>query len=700
MNRFKKILTGVRNKDGSTIVGVLAALVFIGIVVGMMVKNTGSQSAASLGYAMPLVMQSTVNSGIMATDGYFLKNSGGDALKVIDKIAKGDAGTGTYIYGSASQRRALSASAGQYFSSKVDGAYQNNLTTTGGNLKAGFKVVAGKNARGKDMKIGRVFYQFGNLKKPTVAGTSGAKNAIFSTGGIKDANAAMNVTEGPATFMDSITFQNAESVFEKSAYFGKAATFNTYDVHFKDTVLFDNPSSKVTFSENATFDSIVVFRGPVEFKNAATFNDKVYFWNSAKFGNAAASFAGETYFGGAVTFSQAATFSGNTYFAASNETVKFGNAAVTFNAVARFNGTVEIEKAEFKNDVYFAGTAQFENGPVKFTGRAGFDGSIQSNSTLESLSEDVYVNANITNKGIEGSDKTGHNAYYNSTKITNPNSVFTKITPSASSDLSASSNSALGKVVDKNAALNVPTNIPQQILKDRKDPELDKIQAIYDVSKSNGGTVKIYNAEEELGNQFDMGKLRTLYATAEQNPSTLYLGKFMVIEITTGIKVSAEKEKFDANIIYIIKDGGTLDGGAGGFYSNTSDNATTSTLIYVGTGSAKLEQFGTKYTFRGFIYIDKGNTTTDNGLNFHSSGEAKIIGAVHNFSSNKLKWNTGKPEYSIPIEFNSDVLNAFASLYSGAKPIGDGTLGDGDVSLLDGTGGKGIEVKPLGIYFP
>jgi len=40
MNRFKKLLARAREEGGSTIVGVLAALVFIGIVAGFMVKNT------------------------------------------------------------------------------------------------------------------------------------------------------------------------------------------------------------------------------------------------------------------------------------------------------------------------------------------------------------------------------------------------------------------------------------------------------------------------------------------------------------------------------------------------------------------------------------------------------------------------------------------------------------------------------------
>lgn len=651
----------IRNKGqkGSTIVAVMAALVFIGIVVASMLKNTGSQAAASRGYGSVMDMSSTAASGIVATEGFFGTKDTERATRaknVIDTIVQ-DIRLGTYteryIYGSKTQRSPLSASSGQYFSSVPTRYRQDNLTTSGGNVRAGFLVAAGKSSRGKDMQKALAYYQFDNLMKlPT--GNPPVTNAFFSAGGANNADAGMIVTGGGATFLGKVSFQNVDDVyFEKEAYFGDEVTFpGNVTAQFKEKAYFMN---KAVFQAGAVFDSMVYFKETSNFK-WATFNSVAYFTKKATFTDSA-----------------------------------------TFNDFARFDMNAEFsKKATFNYDVYFGGEAYFMSEPVTFNGRVGFDGTINTNMTIKSPNnKDVYMNANFTsssNGKLQGAGLDSQKVTFSSKPTDTDKAKFINITHhNGSSGMTASAKLAGISATNANK-MNYQPSVNDTSRVAREDPELDSIMRIYNASTSNGGSVVIYNAANVMtsnGTGFDIVKLKQSYETASANPSTLYMGKFMVIEVTSSISPPANDPGiFDANIIYIIKAGGTLDMGTK-FYSS-SENSTASTLVYVGAGNAKLNQFGTSGNFRGFIYIDKNNTA-DNSLKFPGSG--KIIGAVHNFSSRPIGWNTGVAGYSIPIEFNTDVINDFATLY---KPKDDGSS-NGEVVFQPIR--NYIEVKPLGFYF-
>ena len=803
-----------RGQKGSTIVAVMAALVFIGIVVAGMLKNTGSQSAASRGYGSAMEMSSTVSSGFVATEGFFL---GDDVNKIkkglafIDTLVQTNGGSPTnkkFLFGgSANQgKRERLATSDQYFSSiAIPGSVQNLINKPDSCVRAGFLVAAGKNAKGKELRKGQTFLQFKNLKQFEQNGDVGATNAVFATGDLSDANAGMTVDSGGATFMSYVKFQNVPATFERKAYFGGGAYFMGDDTAwFKGKAYFASGTALTEFYKKAIFDSLVIFNGPVKFHKAAMFKQGAYFLKDVLFEGGADTLKGVAYFGsGVATFASsspmtfqkeayfmngytfnAATFNGVAYFNGTHTfegnvtfnkkaffnggaiftkittfgitapayfnggpitfdgsaTTTFNNVAwfrqavnikadMTFNMWARFDGNVTFTdggKGSFDGETYFGGALKLGTNNLNFYHRVGFDGSIDFNGTRTIKSNkdkvkpdtkyDVLINATFTNVGsgkIEGvNDQVSgkHEAWWSTPKFNNNAAVWKsalvnfnnpRAEPSINNGVLAEFKYLIGAkkkddIVGNIVAdtLSAPPIIPDPptLPPADRDPQLDISRLYADTAYG----VKILNAKQAMttdNNTFNMAKLKETYENAILNPGTLYNRTHLVIEITSHITIPGNvvDQKYDANIIYIIKEGGKLDAG-NGFYSNTSDTAKTSTLIYVGKGDATLQQFGTKNTFRGFIYIDSSNTSTNNTLMFKDGAQAKVIGAIHNFSSKKILWNTGG--YSVPIVFSPKVINAFAKLYGDA---GGTPSEDAKVELK--VSGKGIDVKLLGVYF-
>jgi len=640
------------NRRGSTIVGVLAALVFIGIVVAAMVKNTGAQSAASLGYGSAMTMQSTVNSGIVATEGFFANNPT-DGIKFINDIKEG----AEMFLLNTDEKNKRPLSSNQFFSSKRSGAIKNNLTTSGGNIKTGFEVVAGKNAKGKGLRSARVFYQFGNLMEESTEGGPMGTNAVFSAGPINNQDAGIAVKGGGATFLGDVSFQNKPSSFEEEAYFGGVTKF---------------PGQPVAFTQNAWFMNVAVFQG------TATFKSDVYFNNTSEFAQTS-EFKQLSYFMGAATFKGAATFTD----------------------LARFANNAEFStSATFNYDAYFGMEAYFQGGSVTFNGRVGFDGTIKTNLTMKSPNDrDVYMNATfVTGYGgkLQGINIPSQEVTFSEKPSATDKARFINITHHNDGKASTGM-TAVAKLagITSNATKMKPPTPPT--VEKRTDPELSTAP-IYKASTLQGGSVVIHNASAVMtannGNIFDFTTLYNAYQTFKNKPETLYKG-YMVIEVNSDITFSSEPTvPFDANIIYIIKDGITFNA-ANKFYKS-SENSNASTLIYVGAGNATLEQFGTSGIFRGFIYIDKENTAK-NSLSFPSTGS--IIGAVHNFATKfPMGWNTGGSG-SMSITFSKEVISSFATLYPCKENCGSGGSGGNGGNVVFQNGKNSIEVKPLGFYF-
>jgi len=251
---LKKIFKTARENRGSTIVGVLAALTFITVVTSMMVKNTGSQAAASIGYGTAMAMHSTLNSGIFATEAAFSNTA--DMTEVLKKVHNNE--PQTVIGGSKMMRL---GSTDQYFRSELT---RITADTRGETQLATCKISSGAKAGGRSLRTARVFFAVENLtynapsttpptttktttncretKNPcsptsttyTVADTSvstktttssnntgggsGGNNAVYMAGKLQDGNNGMDVTGG-ATFEEEVRFQNKKAVFRGEAFF-------------------------------------------------------------------------------------------------------------------------------------------------------------------------------------------------------------------------------------------------------------------------------------------------------------------------------------------------------------------------------------------------------------------------------------------------------------------------------------------------
>jgi len=240
-------------RNGSTIVAVMAALVFIGIVVASMLKNTGSQSAVSRGYGASLEMSSTAQSGIVATEGYFLNSNNADGM--LKKIEDAIADKKPYIFGGGNDGRKELAN-GQFFSSQLLEFNKDNKT-------AKFEVKSGKNAKGKALKTVYAFYR---LDVNITGGTYGARNAVRFNGDLSDGNNGMEVKNGNATFEGAVTFQNAPAIFHGNAFFNGNVTFasSCNSIKFHDKAYFEsNVDIRMGANDGTLFANDVGFNGNV-----------------------------------------------------------------------------------------------------------------------------------------------------------------------------------------------------------------------------------------------------------------------------------------------------------------------------------------------------------------------------------------------------------------------------------------------------
>jgi hypothetical protein len=250
-----KISFGVSPIGGSTIVGVLAAIVFISVVAAFMVKNTGAHSSASVGYASSMTMHSTVRSGIAATES-FLWYSADSALKIINSLPENGEESKSFIFGKNGKEKAR-LSANQFFSSRI--AMFDEETGY-----SQIVVSSAKSAAGKSMKNARAFYRLGNLTKNDI-GKYGGKNAVYMKGGLANGDNGMEVF-GNATFEGNAKFQNCPGIFHGEAFFQENVSVMHGGTVFHDKAYFGGNANFQNFSgSHNVFESDVGFN-----KNYAT----------------------------------------------------------------------------------------------------------------------------------------------------------------------------------------------------------------------------------------------------------------------------------------------------------------------------------------------------------------------------------------------------------------------------------------------
>jgi hypothetical protein len=610
---LKKIVKAARERRGSTIVAVMAALTFITVVTSIMVKNTGSQSAASMGYGTAMTMHSTVNSGIMATEAVFRDPSkaGASGLdNVLNGVVNGT-GTGTLIGGTGSNKMTSlgNSSSGQFFNSKLQG---KPIPLSGENrFLAAVNVNAGAKTNGKSLKRGMAFFMLEDLihtekKDPiiipktcptqdepkvvdgiainstTTSDTnrvttpkssprkgSGSNNAVYMEGKLQDGNNGMEVLNGGATFVEEVKFQNKEAVFHGEVFF----------------------------------------------------QQDVYFLSNPGF-----------------------VFYGNTYF---NSNVIFQNQKSSCQL--------------FKTPA--GGTPP----------NVGVNRTVLADNTEIQMPGDFYINGNLGGnnckiKGLTGGKKFYYTNNFSSSYI---NETY----------LGATFYAGKNKM-DNNS--DIPKRLNMKSLEERKETPFleynDLIKRITDAIGGAGNIVDVSNVTD--GSKLNVSKLTNKYNTTAANK--LYEGHLVVmvpfgktLETLDINKNNDVSTTFDKKVIFIVQGKLTSNGG---FYRCLVNS---STMIYVGP-TGELEQLGSNSDFRGYILIDKNNTSKNNGFNWASTGH--LIGAFHNFSTQPFKWNTGNGDNPMKITYDEAILAPFFTLKLDYVPgsIAGGNTDIDDEGFVDG----------------
>jgi hypothetical protein len=265
-------------------IAVLAAMLFIGIVTASMVKNTKSQSTASIGYGTMQIMSSTVRSGMIATETYFAKNNASSAVNVLKNVVtNGD----SIVFGKNRNKEKIAE--GQFFSSRV--AKYHYTFNSEDDQYVEFDVRSGRGKVGKDLKKARVFYRVGNA----IVKSDGSfgNNAFFTgKGTVVKGNAGTEII-GHATFENGLLTQNEAPVkFSKddkgqgSVYVkGKLDILNNYPVNFDVPVFVDGiteiqnlpDANGSVFRENVGFNGNII----VPANKSIAFDRNVWFNGSS-----------------------------------------------------------------------------------------------------------------------------------------------------------------------------------------------------------------------------------------------------------------------------------------------------------------------------------------------------------------------------------------------------------------------------------
>jgi len=696
-----KPLTGTKqSRNGSTIVGVLAALVFIGIVVAVMVKTTGSQAATSQGYGSDMVMSSTAQSGIIATEAY-LRNMSDDALVSLNEAYS--SGNPVIL------RENDKLSNDQIFTSKLLSLTPGSAPKT---FVAKFEVSAKKKTGGKALKKVTAFYVLGNLETPAMTNPH-VKNAFFSNGPIGHGNAGVTVEGGNTTFLGDAKFQNLPCTFEESAYFGDYADFNNNNdpVLFKDKAYFTKGSNFgiVTFEDLAYFGKPALFHKVATFENLAQFDSAAIFSENVTFNGNVRFFGDSTHF----KSSSNATFESATQF----EKKAIFDGKVIANNWLRIGGqTAFADTGIFKGETYFGGFLKLGNKGLAFHHRVGFNDKVDLNgkkiisyqrpkpsdpTTDEAF--DVYMNGelvkqaggSLNNGTVQGQKGLGlnHDFYYSDNFSKNDTTLCCK---PYFDKLGKLNETVLSKLT---SISNIAKIIPPDPT-DRLDDELS-IQPILDEESANPPKLKVYSMSDVVvpgtTNQFSLSQLQTTYnnSSSSATPKERYNG-YLVVRINSQLSFPEPQANntFTGKVIFLVVDGGTLSVNMNFYISGPE----SSTLIYLGAGGAKIDQFGSNGLFRGFLYIDQNNNPSGGANTIQFGQNGYIEGAVHNFSANKITWNGGSGTKSVKIKFDSELINDFAPLYPQPTSTPGGTPGNtaGPITI---TVGAPITVTPLGYFF-
>jgi len=648
-------------------------MLFIGIVTASMLKNTGSMSTASIAYGNMSVMNSTVKSGMIATESLFPQNdpiTKADTMKVFGlmqmlqyKLKNPDSSTFIQFdqafiahissanynnYDSdnstfmnqfkqflKNKKRAKIAD-NQYFNSQLKNVAgkerkvkkSNGEDSTVKYTVMSFEVNSGRTENGKALRKALAFYSTDDVK---VNNSYGAKNAVYMKGSFANGDNGMNVTNGGVTFEGPVKF---------------------------------NANKPITFHGEAYFNDIVEILSPTTFKNRAYFEKDVTINNLSSGTN--------------WLFEDAVAFKEN--FTALNATVGF------------------------KGDLWYNGTFG--------DGTDGTDNNFQQ--LVGDVSNNIYYTSKIPMAGSVTGCGSGPNGVPAKTKCITANAATCAANPTNSDccahgcnhiDNLKSNKIATNTFANRDIAsaykganihtdtlLNAVGMLPPDSLRNPPPPKTPKttleLRTDPEISMNSIAAGKIIDASSvTTSSNLDVSKLTQMYNSAKSS-GNLYDNEYLVVKISSDLTCdgTTRNATFNDKVIFIVEDGVTFSVNSN-FYNS---GANASTMVYAGPGNAKLMNFGTNGLFRGLVYIDELNTAA-NQIKF--TGNGKVVGAIHSFAnqpSSSLQWNCG--DVATEIEFNSDILDGYASLLKGSSGAAN------KIDYVD-MNKKRIILKPMGYYF-
>ena len=626
----------MRNSNGSTIVAVLAALVFIGIVIASMLRNTGSQSTVSHGYGSALDMNSAASGGIVATEAFIQSSDVArrtKALAIIQGILDVKGGKVTapteketkekpYVFGDKYKMHIISD--GRFFRSRIIDFNENTMQTT-------FEVESGRSEYGKCMKRVRAFYSM-DAKIEGKSKWSGL-NTMLLNADMEYASGDITV-KGHATFMDryalgssgtNFSFLPDDNTGEGSAFFYKAARIGK-------AVDFSVPAF---FNDDAIINSATVFNDHVGFNKMISTDN---YSGGLKVGKDLWIKEG---------FKTTNIFNGTSnppYNGVSSHIIKF------------------IGIGPQKSNLFYTDKLPIKNPDNSTAGspcaNEGYDVSWQcfdmNNNTLQNIKYDAGNKSNFSTANILD---------------------------------------GLGMVNEADAAKNNPTNPGTAAAHYRVDYEPDLSPT--NITAIGKQFLTINQLEPGAGPD---GSISGLSITQVNNwytkfPESAYPQYYseghLLVQVTGKIDfANPTTSTFNNKIAFVLENGGNISGKY--FNSDIGANSNASTLIYVGE-TGRLNNFGCEKDFRGLIYVDEKNNTPNQQNTFMWGPDSKIDGAVLLKGKGRINWMGGHAT----ISKNDEVLSGYVDFIT---PKPGQPSGQSGKTITLSPGKDRIGLRLLGYY--
>jgi hypothetical protein len=632
-------------------VGVLAALVFIGIVVAAMVRNTGSQSAASRGYGTAATMNSTTASGVVATESFMQNEDFTEAaLQKIQDYLDFENGKTTdpnkknpFIFGDSHQKRKLADR--QFFRSRLVGFDTANAKY------AMFEVESGKNASGKSLNKARVFYIVENLKIDGQMAWPGGNTLLLDTE-LEYSNGTMDVV-GNATFLKNVSIAKAGVAFKPKI---NANGTKEGNVFFKEQIKFDKGAD---FQVPAFFNDDAIFTGYGAnnnmFKTDAAFNKNLSTGsepNALEFGGNVWVKDGfmatnwmSTGTGQKITYSYDMGQRININGTGTNKDLFYGSNLPSLNADGSYAGS---PCASRYPDVqpYQYDRACFEHNTANLNAKSGVSITGMKAAPTTLVTESILRGLGMANEADAAKNKA---------------------------DPAAGAAAANARVKD--------------------EPTLDP--SILTAAPPNGLGKKfapIATLQSKCLGALDLACVNSWYSHPDfsmANHPEYYNEGHLLVKVDKNIQFNVYPTDVFNNKIALILDGDNIYSGgnlSGKFFDSGPD---ASTLIYVGK-NGRLNDFGCEKDFRGLIYVDPYNDSWNQQITFNWGPNSTIDGAVLLKGQGRINWNSGHTV----ITKNNDILNAFTAFIP-RDP--NAPAQNESVARIDET--KPVRLVPAGYYY-